>query len=117
VTSPTGVGITTAPGLSSISSRALERTAGAVAAGALGVDVSAVRVRLADESGELGVSVTAPLRVAALRSDVPSEGILTRVQAARHGIRDELSAITGRSIGTVSVAITRADIRQEMRVR
>ena len=110
------------PGLVAVSSRALERTAVAVAAGALGVDVSTVRVRLADEAGSLGVSVTAPLRVAALRGDVPrgevpSDGILTRLQAARHDIRNELTAITGRSIGTVSVAVTRAEVREEKRVR
>jgi len=106
-----------APGLVAITSKALERTAVAVAADVLGVAVSTVRVTLADEAGVLGVRVSAPLRVAGLRSGQPSDGILTRVQAARFGIRQQLTAITGREIGRVNVAITRADVKEETRVR
>jgi hypothetical protein len=105
------------PGRVAISSRALERTAVAIAAGALRVPPSTVRVTLADEAGLLGVSVTAPLRTTALRSTAPADGIVTRVQAARRDIRAELTELAGREIGRVNVTISRADIREEKRVR
>lgn len=111
------------PGRVAISSRALERTTVAIAAGALRVAPSTVRVTLADEAGLLGVSVTAPLRTTALRSSSPStstppaDGIVTRVQAARRDIRSELAELAGREIGRVNITIARADIREEKRVR
>jgi len=105
------------PGRVSISSRALERTTVAIAAGALRVAPSTVRVTLADEAGLLGVSVTAPLRTSPLRTTGPSDGIVTRVQAARRDIRAELAEIAGREIGRVNVTIARAEIREEKRVR
>ena len=110
------------PGRVSISSRALERTTAAIAAGALRVPVATVRVTLADQAGLLGVTVTAPLRTSPLRSSVPGgsapdDGMVTRVQAARRGIREELTTISGRTVGRVDVTIARADIREEKRVR
>jgi len=105
------------PGRVAISSRALERTTVAIAAGALRVPPSTVRVTLADEAGLLGVTVTAPLRTPSLRSAATSVGIVTRVQAARRDIRTELAELAGREIGHVNVTISRADIREEKRVR
>jgi len=105
------------PGRVSISSRALERTTAAIAAGALRVPVATVRVTLADQAGLLGVTVTAPLRTSPLRSSAPEAGMVTRVQAARRGIREELTVISGRTVGRVDVTIARADIREEKRVR
>ena len=105
------------PGRVSISGRALERTTAAIAAGALRVPVATVRVALTDQAGLLGVSVTAPVRAMPLRSTEPEAGILTRVQAARRDIRDELTEISGRTVGRVNITIARAEIREEKRIR
>lgn len=105
------------PGRVSVTARALQRTVAAIAAGRLGVPVSDVSVRLVDDAGLLGIAVTGPLRLPPLRSPSRGLGAVSRVQAARQGIRSEVAAIAGSTVGTVTVSITRAIVIAEKRVR
>ena len=105
------------PGRVSVTARALQRTVTAIAAGHLGVPVGDVSVRLVDDAGLLGIAITGPLRLPPLRSPNRGSGALTRVQAARQGIRSDVASIAGTAVGSVSVSITRAIVIAEKRVR
>jgi hypothetical protein len=100
-----------------VSTRALERTVTAVAATRLGVPFADVSVRLVDDAGLLGIAITGPLRLPPLRSPAPTAGALTRIAEARAQIRDDVTRIAGAQVRTVTVAITRAVVQQERRVR
>jgi len=105
------------PGRVSVTARALQRTVTAIAAGHLGVPVADVSVRLVDDAGALGIAVTGPLRLPPLRSPNRGPGALTRLQAARQGIRTDVASIAGSTVGTVTVSVTRAIVIAEKRVR
>ena len=107
----------TTPGRVSVSTRALERTVTAVAAGHLGVPAGDVRVRLTDDAGLLAIAVSGPLRLAPLRSPVRGAGVLSRIAEARAGISDDVTRIAATGVRTVSVSITRAVVLEERRVR
>jgi len=100
-----------------ITERALERTVMAIAAGHLRVPITAVRVQLADDAGLLAVAVTAPVRTAPLRAPGRGDGMVTVVQGARSGIRDDITIITGRTVSRVSITVSRAEVFEEKRAR
>jgi len=100
-----------------ITERALERTVMAIAAGHLRVPVKAVRVQLADDAGLLAVAVTAPVRTAPLRAPGRGDGMVTVVQGARSGIRDDITTITGRTVSRVSITVSRAEVFEEKRAK
>lgn len=112
-------------GRTSVSSRALSSVASAVAAAALGVNARSVGVVLADERGQLELTVTAPIRVVALdrvtrdAAVIARAGgsILDRTTAAQAEIRTRVTALTGHRVARVIVRLSSADIRQERRVR
>lgn len=107
----------TIPGRIDVSARALERTVTAIAAGRLGVTAGDLSVRLADDAGLLGISITGPVRLPPLRSAAGGPGVLTRVAEARAGIRDDVIRIAGTEVRSVTVAVTRAVVLEEKRVR
>lgn len=100
-----------------VTTRALERTVTAIAAGRLGVPVRDVSVTLSDDRGLLSIAVTGPMRVAALRDPQRGPGVMTRIETARLGIRDDVTTILGSAVGRVSVHVSRAVIVHEKRVR
>lgn len=107
----------TIQGRVAVSARAMERTVLAIAASRLGVPAGDVRVRLTDDAGLLAIAVSGPMRLAPLRSPAPTAGALTRIAEARAGIREDVTRIAGTQVRTVTVAITRAVVQQERRVR
>lgn len=102
------------PGRIAITARALERTVTAVSARHLRVPVSDIGVRLSDERGELAVSVTSPLSVEPLAAS--RTGAVTRTQDARAAIAKDVTAITGSTVRTVTVRLTRAIVIESERV-
>jgi hypothetical protein len=100
-----------------VTTRALERTVTAIAAGRLGVPIHDVSIRLTDDRGRLSVDVTGPMRVAALRDPQRGPGVLTRIATAREGIRDDMTTILDSTVGKVSVTVSRAVITEEKRVQ
>ena len=100
-----------------VSTRALERTVSAIAAGRLGVPVRDVVIRLTDDRGLLSIAVTGPLRVGALRDPQRGPGVMTRIATAREGIREDVTSILGSTVGRVSVTVSRAVILEQKRVR
>ena len=103
------------PGRVSITPRALEHTAAAIAAGHLGVDRSKVSVRLSDIRGQLAVAITSPLRVPPLGRE-PAVGMVTRSQVAREAISRDLTRIGGSTVGTVTLRVTGVTIWESSRV-
>ena len=105
-----------AAGRTAISRRALERTVGAVAAEHLQVAPSAVDVRLTDDAGLLAVAIASPLRIESLGGTSPGSGVLSRANIARPLIRDEVTRLTGSTVSSVTVRVTRAEIVEYRRV-
>jgi hypothetical protein len=100
-----------------VTTRALQRTVTAIAAERLGVPAKDVSVTLTDDRGLLSIAVTGPLRVAPLRDPQRGAGVLTRIENARVGIRDDVTEILGSRVGLVSVSVSRAVILEEKRVQ
>lgn len=121
-----GTGSYDAPsrGRTKISARALNQVTSAVSASALGVEARRIGVDLADERGELVLTVSAPIRIVALdrisrdRSVIARTGgtILERAARAQGEIRNAVADLTGYRIARVVVRLDSADIRQEDRV-
>ena len=105
-----------AAGRTAISRRALERTVGAIAAQHLEVEPSSVDVRLSDDAGLLAVAIASPARIEALGGTSPGSGVLSRTNIARPLIRDEVTRLTGSTVSSVSVRVTRAEITENRRV-
>lgn len=103
------------PGRVSITPRALEHTAAAIAADHLGVDRSTVSVRLSDLRGQLAVAITSPLRVSPLGRG-SAVGMVTRSQDAREAISRDLTRIGGSTVGTVTLRVTGVSIVESSRV-
>lgn len=95
-----------------ITRRALERTVTAVAAERLGVRGSLVSVKLDDHRGDLAVSITSPLGVGRA-----SAGLLTRGADARESIARDVTTLTGSTVGTITLRLTRAITITERRVQ
>jgi hypothetical protein len=101
----------------SIATRALEKTITAIAAHRMGVLARDIRVVLSDDAGLLSVAVIGPLRVRPLRSDAQGPTLPERIESIRTGIRDDVTAIAGSSVGLVSVDVSRALITDERTTR
>ena len=93
-----------------LSTRAIERTFGALAAEELGVPASSSSVDLSDERGQLRVSVTAP--VALGRGTV-----LEAAQAARQRVLADGPALTGATIASARVRVRSLHDAEPRRVR
>lgn len=104
-------------GRNAVSTRALERTVRAIAAQHLGVKADAVNVRLTDDGGLLGVAITGPLKMQPLRSEDRGDGIMTRIQVARSGIRDGIMTIADSRVGRVDVTVSSAIISETSATR
>jgi len=111
-----GSTVTVAPhGTNRITARAMTRLVSAVAADALGVRPSQVRVDLADAAGRLDLTVRTPIRVLPrdhLEGAAPANGTaLDRTERAQHDIRGTVAALTGADIAGVTVRLTGARLR------
>jgi hypothetical protein len=112
-------------GRNRITAKALDRIVSAVAAEALEVDARSVGVELGDDRGLLAVAVTSPIRVPSLEGiraagSLPAGTggtVLERAAAAQDSIRERVRALTGSTVGRVTVRVARVDIRSEKRVR
>ncbi|WP_291054568.1 hypothetical protein [Herbiconiux sp.] len=112
-------------GRNRITAKALDRIVSAVAAEALEVDARSVGVELGDDKGLLAVAVTSPIRVPSLEGiraagSLPAGTggtVLERAAAAQESIRERVRALTGSTVGRVTVRVARVDIRSEKRVR
>ncbi|MCJ1699095.1 hypothetical protein MT356_05115 [Rathayibacter festucae] len=92
------------PGTVTISVRSLERMAVAVVHEELGVEVSAIRVRLSDDSGGLALAVSAPVLTEGAST---AEGsLLDRLHRDRAAIASRMGALTGRTVSRVDIRVT-----------
>ncbi|QHC59820.1 hypothetical protein [Rathayibacter sp. VKM Ac-2760] len=90
------------PGTVTITVRSIERMAVAIVHEELGVEVSAIRVRLSDDSGGLALAVTAPAVL-----DPDAEGtVLDRLHRDRARIASRMGALTGRTVSRVDIRVT-----------
>ncbi|WP_440709523.1 hypothetical protein [Herbiconiux sp. YIM B11900] len=111
-------------GRNRITAKALNRIVSAIAAEALDVEGLGVGVELGDDKGLLAVAVTSPIRVPSLEGiraagSLPAGSggtVLERAGAAQDSIRDRVPALTGSTVGRVTVRVARVDIRSEKRV-
>ncbi len=103
-------------GRTDVTARALQRTVTAIAAEQLRVPIGDVRVTLADETGLLGISIVAPVRLPPLH-DAADVHMVARSREARERIREIANTTIDRTIGTVSVRLTRAAVMREKRTR
>ncbi|NRG40392.1 hypothetical protein HRK28_05610 [Rathayibacter sp. VKM Ac-2835] len=94
----------TEPGTVTISVRSLERTAVAIVHEELGVEVSAIRVRLSDDSGGLALAVTAP--VVTDGSGPAGESLLDRLHRQRAAVASRMGALTGRTVSRVDLRVS-----------
>jgi len=123
--SPALTGVPAGVGRTRVTSRALSSLAGAVAADALGVPASTVRIELSDAAGALSLVVAGPVRLPSLERIAADPGVvartggsvLERAEKAQEQIRRRVSDLSGSAVTRVVVRITGTDIRQESRVR
>ena len=109
----------TEPGTVTISVRSLERMAVAIVHEELGVEVSAIRVRLSDDRGGLALAVTAPVVV---EYPVPMQKVADSVRAA---VSEAITELIGMAVSEINVAIVdvhipgedKGDTETESRVR
>ncbi|KQQ05290.1 MULTISPECIES: hypothetical protein [unclassified Rathayibacter] len=100
-------------GTVTLSVRSIERTALAIVHEELGVDVSAIRVRLSDDDGGLALSVSTPVVLA----DAATAGtVLDRLHRDRTRIAARMQALTGRSVSRVDIRVTGTRTRSTRRV-
>jgi len=116
-----GSTVTVAPhGTNRITARAMTRLVSAVAADALGVRPSQVRVDLADAAGRLDLTVRTPIRLLPLdrdETDAPADSTtLDRTERAQRDIRGTVATLTGADIAGVTVRLTGARGRPPKRV-
>lgn len=112
-------------GRTRITPKALNRVVSAVTAEVFGVDAGRVGVELADDAGALALVVSTSIRVVSVkqvqsdRSAVQRAGgsILDRAVGAQETIREQVTAVTGCTVGRVTVRVSSVDIQPEMRVR
>lgn len=107
---------TAVPGRTDVTLRALQRTVAAIAAEKLRVPIRDVRIDLSDDRGALGIAVTAPVRLPPLGHPA-SDRVIGHSRDAREGIRLAASEGLGRTIGAVSIRLTRAVVIPDRRVR
>ncbi|TFB99583.1 hypothetical protein E3O42_13620 [Cryobacterium adonitolivorans] len=115
-----GSTVTLAPlGATHITARAMTGLVSAVAAGALGVRPSQVRVDLGDTAGRLNLTVRAPLRLLPLdqaETGAPADNTAQdRTERAQHDIRGTVATLSGADIAGVTVRLTGARSRPPKR--
>ncbi|QWT24597.1 hypothetical protein KPL76_04215 [Subtercola sp. PAMC28395] len=115
-------------GRTRVSSRALDRIVGAVAADALGVETKVVQVRLGDDGGSLAIAVASPIRAVPLVSpgrvagpsssrSKPTGTLLQRAEAAQDQIKNRVGELTGSAVGRVEVRLTGVRLENDRRVK
>lgn len=97
------------PGRVEITARALTSCARAVAAERLGAPAKQVRVGLGDHRGSLALDITGPIAAA--------DDIVGRATAAAAEVKDRVSALTGRQVGSTHIELTGIVRERETRVR
>jgi hypothetical protein len=108
-----------------ISARAIEKVVRAVTAEQFDVPVRTVSADLQDEAGRLDLAIRTAIRVVPLARVESDPGVVERtggtvLERAAEGeqvIIDRVGAITGSAVAKVALRFTRAEIRQERRVR
>lgn len=104
-------------GTVTVSVRSIERTALAVVHEELGVEVSAIRVRLSDDRGGLALAVTTPVVVDPVSTPGAEGGnLLDRLHRDRARIAARMQALTGRTVTRVDVRVTGTRTRSTRRV-
>ncbi|KQQ10182.1 hypothetical protein [Rathayibacter sp. Leaf296] len=106
-------------GTVTVSVRSIERTALAVVHEELGVEVSAIRVRLSDDRGGLALAVTTPVVVDPDPVSAPGAdggNLLDRLHRDRARIAARMQALTGRTVTRVDVRVTGTRTRSTRRV-
>lgn len=98
-------------GTVTINVRSIERTALAIVHEELGVEVSAIRVRLSDDGGGLALAVTTPV----VLSDEAGT-VLDRLHRDRTRIAARMHALTGRTVTRVDIRVTGTRTRSTRRV-
>ncbi|ASD23706.1 hypothetical protein B7495_17535 [Cryobacterium sp. LW097] len=110
-----GSSVTVTPhGANRITARAMTRLVSAVAADALAVQPSQVKVDVADAAGRLDLTVRTPLRLLPLdrgETDTSVDDALDRTERAQHDIRGTVATLTGADIAGVTVRLTGAGSR------
>lgn len=113
------------PGRNRITPRALDRVVSAVTAEELGVDRAHVSVDLNDDGGALTLAVRAPIHIISLERSIADPGavtraggsVISRAARAQENIRTRIQSLTGSEVGRVQLRLTRAEIKQERRVK
>jgi len=91
-----------------ITARALASCARAVAAEHLGAPAKRVHVGLGDHQGSLALDITGPIAAA--------DDLVGRATAAAAEVRDRVSALTGRRVGSAHIELTGIVRERETRV-
>ncbi|AZZ56135.1 hypothetical protein [Rathayibacter iranicus] len=99
-------------GTVTITTRSLERAAVAIVHEELGVEVSAIRVRLSDDRGGLALAVTAPV----VLEQETGDSLLDRLHRDRSRIASRMQVLTGRTVTRVDVRVTGTRTRTTRRV-
>lgn len=115
----------TSRGRTRIVPRALRQVVSAVTAESLGISPHQVGVELGDDHGMLAITISTPIRVAALQRVTREPAVITRTGGtilarsarAQTEIRSRVGELTGADIGRVTVRLTGVDITPERRVR
>lgn len=102
-----------AAGTVSISVRSIERTALAIVHEELGVEVSAIRVRLSDDHGGLALAVTAPV---VAEPGAAGGTLLDRLHRDRATIASRMHALTGRTVTRVDIRVSGTRTKSTRRV-
>ena len=113
------------PGRTRITPRALDRVVSTVTAEELGVTAAQVSVDLDDDGGALTLTVRAPIHVISLERSMADPGavaraggsVISRAARAQENIRTRIQSLTGSQVGRVQLRLTRAEIKQERRVK
>lgn len=108
-----------------ITARAIERIVRAVTADQFDVQAKAVSADMTDQDGRLDLAIKTPIRVVSIarvqddgRSVERSGGsIVERAQRSEAAIIQQVGALTGSDVSSLSLRFTGAEIRQERRVR
>ncbi len=122
-TAPQGriaAGVTLRPGRVVIHDRVIQKVVEEAAAVALGVDRSAVTVRISAAFGGMTVTVGAALPIPPLSDDeaVAAAGsVVDRLSAVQASLRQRIEQITGKNVTRVNITITGALVSEQRRTK
>ncbi|WP_026529970.1 hypothetical protein [Haematomicrobium sanguinis] len=101
-----------------ISSQALESTAKFAASEALGIEAERIRAQVADDGGNLALSLSLPVVVTSLERPVPpGPSGWQRINAAKGTVADRVSQLTGSRVARVDIRVTGAHINEGARIQ